>query len=302
MKGDRGAALLLVVLLVSLLAILVVEFQREARLELRTAGNLRDAVQAAAYLRSGVTIASAVLLEEAELDQGVDDRGEEWYQPDPMPLPLGNVEVAGRLVDLDGRFPLGALVDPQGKAVPNLVGAYRQLLEGLELEEVDLDQLVEALVDWIDAGEDGLYEDQEHPVPNRPLENLEDLGRVEGYTAAVLAKVLPVVDTRSEKTVNVNTAPVAVLGAMHAQMTRDRAEELYADLGETPLTQPGDFKSRGALAGLPAVPYALDAAVQSRRFQLQLATSVNGVVRRAEALLERKRQEKVVRLIHWREE
>ena len=66
MSENRGAALLLVVLLVSLLAVIVVEFQREARLEIRAAANLRDALRAHAIARSGAAVASALLL--ADLD------------------------------------------------------------------------------------------------------------------------------------------------------------------------------------------------------------------------------------------
>ncbi len=302
MKANRGAALLLVVLLVSLLAVLVVEFQRQARVELRSAGNLRDSVQAAATLRSGASVASALLVEELEGDEGVDHRGEEWFQPQFVPLPLGAVTVAGRLVDLDGRFPLGALLDGSGRAVPARVAAYRRLLELTAPEGTDLDLLIEALVDWTDGDQDGPQEDPPYTPPNLPLERLDDLQKVEGYTPEVLAAILPHLDTRAEKAVNVNTATAPVLTAMHPDLTRGLAEELFEELGEEPLTRAADFKSRPVLAGLAPGQWALDPAVESRRFLLGLRASVHGVERRGEAVLERDRGEKKVRLVSWREE
>lgn len=302
MRRERGAALLLVVLLIALLAVLVVEFQREARLEFRAAANLRDALQAHALARSGVAVASALLLADAE-DNAVDDRTELWAGEVP-PVPLGEGILGVTIEDLDGRFPLGALVDDKGKAVPSWVASYQRLLETLELEDADPAELTDALVDWIDADTDGPYESNpDYAVPNVRVEHLEGLGRVEGYGPAVLRKLLPHLDTRADKAINVNTAPAPVLASLHASIDPAAAEELYRDLGEEPVIKADALRNHPALRDVQAFSaIAQNLKVESGRFRLRLFADVRGVNRRAEAVLVRDRKEKKVRVADWLEE
>ncbi len=302
MRRDRGAALLLVVLLIALLAVLVVEFQREARLEFRAAANMRDALQAHALVRSGVAVASALLLADAE-DSEVDDRTELWAGDVP-PVPLGEGILGVTIEDLDGRFPLGALLDNKGKVVPSWAAHYMRLLESLDLEEGDPAELTDALVDWIDTDSDGPYESNpEYTVPNVPVEHLDSLGRVEGYSPAVLRKLLPYLDTRSDKDINVNTAPAPVIACLHETLELGAAEELYRDLGEDPVAKVEALRSHPALRDVQAFSaIAQNLKVDSGRFRLRLVADVRGVNRRAEAVLERDRKEKKVRVADWLEE
>ncbi len=307
MKSQRGAALLLVVLLISLLAVLVVEFQREARLKLRSAVNLRDALQAHALLRSGVAVASALLLADAE-ENSVDHRGELWSGVIP-PVPLGDGILSVAVEDLDGKFPLGSLVDDRGRAVPSQVGAYRRLLDALDLEGAAPADLVDALLDWIDEDQDGPYET--HPdftVPNAPLDHLEDLARVEGYTPEVLRSLIPHVDVRSERALNVNTATVPVLLSLDDAITRDDAEALYEDLGEQHVERVSDLRPHrafSAVANFAALSQNL--TVESVRFRVFLSAGVpaaaeSPVVRTARAVLQRDRAKRTVHLVDWIEE
>ncbi|MDW7709270.1 MAG: type II secretion system minor pseudopilin GspK [Deferrisomatales bacterium] len=307
MRGQRGAALLLVVLLISLLAVLVVEFQREARLKLRSSVNLRDALQAHALLRSGVTVASAFLLADAE-ESAVDHRAELWSQPIP-PVPLGEGTLSVSVEDLDGRFPLGSLVDARGRAVPTQVAAYRRLLDALELEGAAPADLVDALVDWMDEDQEGPYEiNPEFTVPNAPLDHLEDLGRVEGYTWEVLHGLLPHVDIRSDRGINVNTATVPVLLSLHEAIRRDEAELLYEELGEQHAERVGDLRTHAAFSGVANfAAVSQNLKVESARFRVLLAADVpaaaqNPVVRIARAVLQRDRAQRTVELVDWIEE
>ncbi|MBE0617412.1 MAG: type II secretion system minor pseudopilin GspK [Proteobacteria bacterium] len=307
MRRQRGAALLLVVLLISLLSVLVMEFLREARLELRSAGNLRDSLQGHALLRSGVAVGSALLLADAE-DNAVDHRGELWAGPIP-PVPLGDGTLAVSVEDLDGKFPLGSLVDDRGRPVPTQVEAYRRLLDAAELEEGDPAELVDALLAWIDADDYGPYETSEtFTIPNAPLEHLEDLGRIEGYTPAVLKSIQPYLDVRSDKAINVNTAAVPVLLSLDDAMTREGAEALYADLGNEPVERVSDLRSHAAFAEIKTfAALSQGLKVESSRFRFLMSASVpaaseNAVVRQAQAVLQRDRAKKTVELVDWIEE
>ncbi|WP_025323922.1 type II secretion system minor pseudopilin GspK [Deferrisoma camini] len=301
MNRQRGAALLLVLLLVSLLSIVVVEFLREARVEARTAANLRDALQAHALLRSGVAVGSALLRADAR-DNQVDHRGEPWADVIP-PIPLGDGVLAVSVHDLYGRFPLGAVLNDRGEPLASRVEALRRLFEAAAPADADPDGLVEALVDWIDANTDGLYEDNpEHPVPNRPLTDVDELAKIEGFTPEVVAAVRPYLDVRADPKVNVNTAPVPVLHALHPDLGLERAQELYDDLTENPLDRATQLKNRSAMAGLAVTRLVFEVVVESPRFLVDLAADVRGVNRQARVILERSRAEDKVWVASWREE
>ncbi|RMG89553.1 MAG: general secretion pathway protein GspK [Candidatus Dadabacteria bacterium] len=301
MKRNRGAALLLVLLLVSLLSVVVVEFLRESRLEARTAANLRDALQAHALLRSGIAVGSALLREDAR-DNQVDHRGEPWADVIP-PVPLGDGVLAVAVHDLYGRFPLAAVLNDRGEPLASRAEALRRLLEAAAPSDADPEALAEALLDWIDANTDGMYEENpDYTVPNRPLLDLDELRRIEGFTPEVVAAVAPHLDVRADPKVNVNTASVPVLQALHPDLGPDRAQELYDDLTETPLERATDLKNRSAMAGLAITRLVFEVVVESPRFRVDLAADVRGVNRTAQAVLERNRDEDRVRVVSWREE
>ena len=301
MRGERGAVLLLVLLLMSLLSVVVVEFLRESRLEARAAANLRDSLQAHALLRSGVAVGSALLLEDAR-DNRVDHRGEPWAEVIP-PVPLGEGVLAVSVHDLDGRFPLGALLNERGEVRRSRFEALKRLIEAAVPEDADPAALAEALADWIDTDSDGLYEDNpDYAVPNAPLTDLDELGRIEGFTPEVVEALRPHLDVRPEAVVNVNTATVPVLMALHPGLDAERAQELYDDLTENPLEKATDLKNRSAMRGLKITQLVFDVAVESPRFLVEMAADVRGVNRHAAAVLERDRDKDRVTVVSWREE
>ncbi|MDF1553693.1 MAG: type II secretion system protein GspK [Deferrisomatales bacterium] len=326
LRRNGGAALLLVVLLVALLAVMVVEFQREARLSLQSAGNLRDTVQGHALARSGVAVAQVLLLEDMDDPErgSYDARGEDWNLEDfPVPVtsPDGSMgAIVERLEDLDGKFPLGALVNDEGIPQPRVVAAYERFLLALDqhlrevaqveiLHQVSIPDLVDAVVDWVDADADGEFEaSPEFTVPNARILHLEDLQRVEGYGVvpegqprSVADVVAPYLDTRKSPAVNVNTAEPPVLVSLHPEITYDDAVLLYADLGEEPATTKFQPQNHSSVSGINLTQFDLDHTTASERFRLRLRVDVRGVVQQAEAVLERDRKGHRVRTVEWRE-
>lgn len=321
MSPERGAALLLVVLLVALLAVMVVEFQREASMEIRAAANLRDTLQAHAFVRSGASAGSALLLADLE-DNDFDARDDLWTRAGDYTSLLG-LEV--EIEDLDGKFPLGALVNDEGEVQERYVDAYRRLLEAVgrhlkeqpELEDADLldradlPGLVDALVDWIDGDDVGDYEayvDSDYTVPNGRLTGPDELYRVagynvvpEGYSHSFAEAILPYMDTRSETEINVNTADVPVLAALHPDMDYEKAAQLYEEIGSEPSEKsfrPKDYPSVEKIAWTQS-PFSL--ATKSERFRVRLGAEVGGVYHTAESMLLRDEKDKTVQTVEWRE-
>lgn len=321
-RANRGAALLLVLLLISLLAVLVVEFQHRARLELATAGNMRDSLQAHAHVRSGASAAGAVLLWDLE-ENDYDARTDRWFTIGELTAPMG---IESSIEDLSGRFPLGSLVNDKGQVQENNKEAYQRLLEGISqhlkatatqdadlLDQADIPELVDALVDWIDADDLGNYEsysDSDYDIPNARLTSIEELRRVagynvtpEGYNHAIVDAILPYVDTRSDLDVNVNTAPVPVLYALNDQLDYQMAADLYAELGELPAEKtfnPKDYQSLSSIRTWSGHS-PLKTVVVSSRFLARVAIEEGDVRHEAAVVLERDNAQKTVKQLEWRE-
>ena len=273
-----------------------------------------------------MAVAQVLLLEDLDDPErgSYDARDEEWNLEDfPVPVtsPDGSMgAVVERLADLDGKFPLGSLVNDEGIPQPRTVAAYERFLMALDqhlqevaqveiLQQVSIPDLVDAVVDWIDADADGAFEDNpEFTVPNVRILHLEELQRVEGYGVfpegqprSVADVIVPYLDTRSSPAVNVNTAEPPVLVALHPEIAYDDAVLLYADLGEEPATTKFQPKSYSSVSGINVTQFDLDHTTRSERFRLRLRVDVRGVVQQAEAVLERDRKGHRVRTVEWRE-
>jgi general secretion pathway protein K len=231
---QRGFVLLAVMLGLTLLTVVVLEFAFAMRLEAsaghafkqdRLAAHLAEAAvqQALLEIASGATVATP------------DAHGQmTFYRTTPgsalaTPLPALDRE----------RVPLGAgtfsyrISDEEGRLDVNLATPerLRKLLEGLGLDRQARDVVVDSLEDWKDADElhrvNGAESDDYYlrlPVPYRArngrLQDLAELRQIRGITAALYdgtagkpgLAALTTVHGRSA--ININSAPPAVLAAL----------------------------------------------------------------------------------------
>lgn len=225
------------------------------------------------------------------------------------------------LQDLDGKFPLGALVNDQGVAQPKVVEAYQRFLEALsqDLKEKDLPQadildqasipdLVDALVDWMDADDQGNFEEG---APNTRITLLDELYRIKGYGAGTDATgqphlpiadaIIPYVDTRADGQINVNTAEPAVLASVHPELDYARAAEWYDELSDTPAKGTVGLQGYPSVQDLKPADLVFKLVGASERFRVRLSVDVHGIRQQAEAILYRDSKKKEVRTLSWRE-
>lgn len=309
-NSQRGAALLLVILLVSLLTIAVLEFQREAFLELRAAASFRDSAKAHALLRSGLTAAETVLIADILLDKEnnrqADSTDEIWAMMLPLPpMEDGSVALAP-IEDLDGKFPINALIDPTQTSAPAVRrDMFKRLIAAFNMDGVDEEALITALEDWIDAGGAGPFY----------IENLDSLRSIEGFdkilekedgTQQTVADILiPHLDVRilqqRDYKINVNTASAQVLKSLHQDLTDADVEDLMSKLPETklpnitgasPLSDPRFGKGW----------WDQHLRVNSDRFYAEIDAEVNGVARKAKAILKRNFNDEKIEVESWFEE
>lgn len=240
-----GLALVTVVLIVAIASSIAAFMSLNQQLWFRQTGNVIDRGQAENIYRGAIDFATIVLERDAA-GNSRDDRQEVWTKSVTFPVESGTVSIV--VHDAQGRFNLNNVVkNDQPSAVD--IGILRRLFAYLEINQ----SLVEPLVDWIDTDSQtrpGGAEDTEYlsrNVPyraaNQSLTDLEELRMIQGFTPAIIAKLQNVVTVMPAYTsININTAPPAVLGALFVDMPLSTAESLFKTLASSPIAKVDDIK------------------------------------------------------------
>lgn len=317
LQNERGLALLLVLLVITLLVAMVVEFDYKTRIDLRAAGNLRDGLQATYLAKAGVAAAQAALKDDYKNDQRrnpkTDDLTELWSVPLP-PLPLGEGTVSVKITDEASKFNLNNLVSKGNHhGVPPAINQARELFR---LAQVD-PNLVDAIVDWIDTddndtpqtfgAEESYYQSLPKPYhcKNKPMDSLSELHMIKGITDEVYEKVSPYLTVSTDLTngqININTADPIVLQGLGfdedqtkklidnrpiQQVTADLIRVIGQDAYNIVV-----LRNQGLLPGL--------LTVTSNVFSVEAQGRAHDIEKTVYALLDR--QSGVVRIKTWRME
>ncbi len=217
---QRGVALITAVLMVALATMLAVDVGFRGFLDQRRSGTLL-AMDQALQVALGAEAWAADFLKKDLQDSQTDHLGEIWARPLP-PLPIDGGSVEGRLEDMQGRFNLNNLVNPDGTSNPEAVKQLERLFAMLEIEPA----WASAVADWVDAdtqpgfpdgAEDSVYTGQSPPhlTANMPVTRVSEIMVLPGFGAERYLRVRPYLAALPVGTpLNVCTAPGMVLDAL----------------------------------------------------------------------------------------
>ena len=249
--GQRGVALVLVLLMVSILVVLVLETLRAMQVEGASSRHFQDSLQAEAVAKSGVSLAMSLLAQDLAENE-VDHLGEPWakvVEPDALPVQLpedGTLE--GKVEDEAGKFPINYLVDEDGKPQD----MYQKVLTGMltnapfQLEEEEAKGLVNAITDWLDqddeptgvlGAETDYYQSLEHPYEcrNGPFTSLAELQLVRGMTESLYfgsegnPGLRDLLTIYSDGKININTAGPVVLKALVSKSVSEDTAQAWTE-------------------------------------------------------------------------
>ena len=252
-KPERGAALIVALLVVALVAGIAAAAVNNLGIAFAGVSDRHDRAQARQLARGAVEWARNVLAEDARTS-AVDHLHEEWAIKVP-PTPVEEGEVSGELLDYSGRFNLNNLLRG-GTASEADIAAFVRLLQLLGLPENEARARADALVDWIDAdqasrssggAEAEWYAAQNPPrrPPNAPLADVGELAQIRGFTPQLVGLLRPLVAALPPGSLlNVNTAPPEVLAATIDGLGLDAARRLVADRERAWYKDKADFAAR----------------------------------------------------------
>lgn len=290
MGNERGMVLLLVLIIVALLTSLLTEFAFSTLVDLRLAETFRDSARASYLAKGGIKVGRIIL----QRDQNSYDAGNELWAQGIANYPVEDGTVSVQITDLDGRLDINRLVTSLGN--PDVVEQerFQRLFTLLGLD--DPVGLTDCLIDWIDpdsdrrpqGAEDPYYLGLPHPYhcKNAPLDSLDELTLIKGFTPAVIKAITPYVAVHGSDKININTASAVVLQSLAPQMDRDTADEILARRTEKPFQSITELKQLPNMDTLYGFIY-LYIGVTSRDYLIRSSAQVNDGSRTIEAIVDK---------------
>ncbi|MFV8818209.1 type II secretion system minor pseudopilin GspK [Haliea sp. E17] len=239
---QRGAALILALLIFAISAALIVAMRANFDRVYQQASSLFIAEQSRAYLRGAEGLATLALQVDYDADKGEgEDRRDtldDFWARKTVPYALDEGWLSGGLEDLQGRFNLNLLVeeepDPEQQEGPRFTVPQAQFVRLVLAvtdpapSESEALSLARSIGDWVDqdtiprpdGAEDDFYLSREpaYRAANRPLQAVSELRAIKGVTPELYAALEPWVTVWPQENgrLNIETAPVTVLRSLGA--------------------------------------------------------------------------------------
>ena len=310
-NDERGVALLFALLVVSLLAMLILGLDADARRELKEAAAFRDGLKATTLARAGVQAGRATLRHDALLDaqggRSYDAFTDLWAMPITA-RPIGDGVVSASIEDERGKLNLNDLAPSMdAKVRADTILRFRRLFALVQLDP----ELVDAIADWVDSddiperngAERSYYESQKPPyqAANMALQTPDELRLVRGMTDAIIQRLeryVTVYPSVPDGWININTADPAVIQVLDPRITPAMASEVakgrpfltMQDVDRVAIFEPIAKELR--LAGAYAV--------ESDHFSIKISATINEVTKNSLAVVRRSRTRGDSRVIYFR--
>ena len=294
-SNQRGAVLLLVLVVVALLSALLTDWAFSTLVDMRLTETFRDSNRAYYLARGGVEVGRQLL----SMDNNLYDAPTEMWGVGVPSYPVSDeATVSIAIVDEDGRFNLNRLVDPTGYN-PLQVGRERfeRLLQNLDITASEAEALSHALTDWIDkndqifgpGAENSWYQGLTPPMAckNGALDTVDELLLVKGFTPEIVEKLTPHVTVAGVTNLNVNTASRELLLAWHVGLTSAGIDQLLTARQNKPFKDMSEVQAAIDATNYTNLTYQLDVGVVSKFYRITSVAQVNDGVRTAEALIEK---------------
>jgi general secretion pathway protein K len=232
-QRQRGVAVLIAMLVVTVGTIIAVNLMWQGTLDLRRAESALAMDQGLLYEQGAEAWAADILRQDLVDSPESDNLSENWAIELP-PLPVDGGTITGRLEDLQGRFNLNNLIDQRGREDPLMRHQFERLLSLLDCDP----SLAGAVLDWLDpdteqrfpsGGEDQAYADADPPyrTANSVITTPSELMAVTGFDRETYAKLAPYVTVLPSGTkLNVNTASDVVLASLSDDIDLPKAKAL----------------------------------------------------------------------------
>jgi len=278
LKNGKGFALILTLLMISMMVVVTLQFNRSVWSGLYGSSNLKEATRLRLVARSGVECAMLVLAEDKEQND-VDTLREPWAQSRELSLQSTALFEKGHFIveisDLCGKIQINQLLDDKGDWRPAQRDLFQRFLlsKGFALDSDGVSNLMDFIKDWLDpddettrfGAESGYYRSLEPPYAckNGPLASLDRLTLIRGmneelvYGTPEKKGIMPYLSVHGDGKININTAGPVVLQALSAEMDEEMVRDMIA-YREDPTNDLADPKWYQKVRGMDHIVFDAD--------------------------------------------
>ncbi len=263
LHNNKGMALLLTISLVSILAVMTLQFSRNMRQTYIASAGMKNSVLLGEISQSGIVIAKQLLLADKE-ENSFDSLYDSWAllaDEDFAELfDSGNLEMT--VSDESGKFQINAMVTRklEGEKPKNQEDHNKQMqhendvrnvlwrllrAEPFLVEDGQAREIIDSLIDWIDSGdgngeeeygaEESYYQSLTPPYSckNGPIDSIEELLLVKGFTRELLygteekPPLAPLLSPLgNDGKININSAALPLINAIAPGLNKINAEDI----------------------------------------------------------------------------
>ena len=244
LQNDRGVALILVILMISVIVAVTLQLNISSRSEIYEAANIRDGIKLIYIAKSGFYGGEALLNEDKN---SFDSLCEDWAKSELISKGSGALFDEGyfrlKIEDESGKIQINKLVNGNkyNKKIKELLERFLNLPE-FNLDEEQVRDILDAIKDWIDkddeitgfGAEDIYYKglDEPYSCKNWPLDCIDELLMIKGITRELFygTEETPGIATcltlHGDGKININTAPRLILRALAGEITGEMASDM----------------------------------------------------------------------------
>ncbi|MBW2707974.1 MAG: type II secretion system minor pseudopilin GspK [Deltaproteobacteria bacterium] len=249
LKNQKGFALVLTLLMISMMVVVTLQFNRSVWSGLYGSSNLKENTRLRLVARSGFECAVMVLSEDKEQND-VDTLREPWAQSRELSLQSTALFEKGyfmvEISDLCSKIQINRLLDSKGDWRPAQRDLFQRFLlsKAFGLDSDAVSNLMDFIKDWLDPDEDitrfgaesGYYQGLDPPYAcgNSPLGSLDRLALIRGISGELLygtsekKGIMPYLSVHGDGKININTAGPVVLQALSTEMDEDMVQDMIA--------------------------------------------------------------------------
>lgn len=320
LMNNRGVALVLVILMISIIIAVTLQLNISSRSEIYEAANLRDGIRAACVAKSGFYKGEALLTEDTNT---FDSLNEDWAKPELISAGSEALFDSGHfrlnIEDESGKIPINSLVKDNGNEYN--AGIRDLLTRFLSLPEFDLDEqqvrdIVDTIKDWMDEdneitgfGAENMYYgglEEPYSCKNASLDCIEELLMIKGitedlyYGTSETPGIANYFTLHSEGKININTTPNLILNALSDEITDEMVSNMdeFRRDEENNLSEPGWYKKVDGMSGITIKPELI--STKSNTFRITSTGYLNSISKRVSGVIKRHSDGRAVRILSWK--
>jgi general secretion pathway protein K len=288
LKGEKGFALVLTLIVTALLVALTVEFVNEVYVDTSARQNFVDAQQASLLAASGVD-GGIYELKLTLAGQSYSSLLDRWAKPLEFEEEAGSIKVT--IEDENSKLNLNQIVGDNGTFIEPYHEIAILLLKKLGLSSDLLDTLADWRNDKIGSHPGGAksswYNTLKPPysAKNGPLDTLEELALVKGFDAGTMNRLRPFVTIYTDNTININTAAPEMLTALDVGMNDSLVKSVLDYRKTTPFKDRTDL---ARVAGMETIAQGLSLTTTAKGtvFRIRSQATVRETIRIIEAVVQ----------------